>query len=58
MRRCGTNSLVLRCQLGSWRGGRADAAVDYHFVPALNGQPSGNAQWEEISPVLVPAISR
>ena len=34
--------------------GRADAAVDYHFVPALNGQPYGCAQWEEIAPVSGP----
>ncbi len=33
----------------------AFADIEYHFVPALNGQPSGNAQFTDVAPVSGPA---
>jgi hypothetical protein len=32
----------------------AEGAVDYHFVPLMNGQPQGNAQFVEVAPVVGP----
>lgn len=33
----------------------ATAAIEYHFVPALNGQPAGNSQFQQIAPVVGPS---